>query len=68
MKKQSDHREVDADDESLDALLDLFGRQATRRKPLRNTPPGKSRQPGSSDARAPLDADSTVEPDQTADQ
>jgi hypothetical protein len=66
--KQSDHREVDADDESLDALLELFGRQVVRRKPTPKKRPGNAGRPGSSDAKAPPDADPTVEPDQTADQ
>jgi hypothetical protein len=67
-KKQGDHREADADDESLDALLDLFGRIAVRRKPTRKKPPGKTGQPGGGEAKAPPDADPTAEPDQTADQ
>ena len=67
-KKQIDHRDVDGDDESLDALLDLFGRQAVRRKPNVHKPSGNPGKPSSSDAIAPPDADPTVEPDQTADQ
>lgn len=68
-KKQTvDHREVDGDDESLDALLDLFGRQAVLRNASRKTPPGNTGQPGTNEAKAPPDAEPTVEPDQAADQ
>jgi hypothetical protein len=67
-KKQTvDRREVDGNDESLDALLDLFGRQAVRRKPTRGKPPGNTGQPGGTEAKAPPDADPTAEPEQTAD-
>jgi hypothetical protein len=66
--KQSDHREVDADDESLDALLELFDRQVVRRKPTPKKHPGNTGRPRTSDAKAPPDADPTVESDQTADQ